>query len=350
MNLFNKLWRSNFSIKLRSWEYWPFNVVYLPIYFYWFWLSIKARSFLFFSSSNPGIENAGMLGESKIKILDNIKPELKPLTIFCKYGESYEDVELKLKESELEFPIIAKPDIGERGWNVEKINNEKELRAYISEIPVDYLIQEYLDLPIEMGIFYYRYPKDHQGQVSSITIKEMLSVEGDGKSTLKELILNYDRAKLQWHVLKEIYADSLGQILKKGEKKELVTIGNHSRGTKFLNGNHLINDNLHKTFDEISKGIPGFFFGRYDLRVASNEGLTKGQIKIMELNGAGSEPSHIYHPGFSFFEAQKVLFHHWRALYKISKQNKELGIPYATLKQGIAEYKKIKALDKLKRS
>lgn len=349
MTFFDKFWRSNFLIRLRNWEYWPFNVVYFPIYFYWFWLSLKARSFLFFTSSNPGIENAGMLGESKIKILDNISTKLKPLTLFFLADEPYNKVINKVRASGLQFPIIGKPDIGERGWQVEKINNTEELEKYVTQAPVNFLIQEYLDLPVEMGVFYYRYPQEELGNISSIVIKEMLSVKGDGRSTLEELILQYDRAKLQWKALKKRYATSLKQVLQKGEVKELISIGNHARGTKFLNGNHLINEELTKTFDKISKGIPGFFFGRYDIRTASEESLYKGEIKIMELNGAGSEPSHIYHPGFSFFEGQRVLFHHWRVLYEISKQNKRLGVRYATLKEGIAEYKKIKALDKLKK-
>lgn len=349
MTFFRTLWRSNFLIKLRSWEYWPFNLVYLPIYIYWFWLSIKARSFLFFSSSNPGIENGGMLGESKIKIFDNIAPALKPVTIYCAFGEEFEQVQTKILQHNLSYPIIAKPDIGERGWQVEKINNDTELKNYIAQIPVNFLIQEYLDLPLEMGIFYYRYPGKERGCVSSIVMKEMLTVTGDGSSTLKELILNYDRAKLQWSVLKEKYSSSLNEILDKGEARELVSIGNHSRGTKFLNGNYLINDSLNRTFDEISKAIPGFFFGRYDIRVQSEESLYQGELKIMELNGAGSEPAHIYHPGFSLLEAYKVLFHHWRVLYEISRDNNKLGVRYATLKEGLIEYKKIKALDKLKK-
>lgn len=349
MTFFRKIWRSNFLIKLRSWEYWPFNVIYLPIYFYWFWLAIKARSLIFFSISNPGIENGGMLGESKIKIFENIEDELKPVTIYCSFKENFEEVKSKISAASLSYPVIAKPDIGERGWQVEKINNDHELESYLSQIPIDFLIQEYLDLPMEMGVFYYRYPDKTEGIVSSIVIKEMLSVTGDGQSTLQELILSYDRAKLQWKVLRKKYAQDLNKVLEVGQVKELVSIGNHSRGTKFLNGNYLINDQLNKTFDKISLAIPGFFFGRYDIRVASEESLYKGKLKIMELNGAGSEPAHIYHPGFSLIEGYRVLFHHWKVLYEISRDNHKLGIPYATLKEGWAEYKKIKDLDKLKK-
>ncbi len=348
MNFFQKTWRSNLLIKVRSWEYWPFEVVYAPIFAYWIWLSLKARSLFFFSASNPSIENGGMLGESKIKILDLIPSSIKPATLYFHNDVAPDVVLSRLEKEKLNFPIICKPDIGERGWFVQKIKSAGDLAAYIHKCPVAFLVQEFLSEPIEMGVFYYRYPSQKEGKVTSIVIKEMLQVTGDGHSTLKELILRSDRAKLQWNTLKRQYNGQLSRVLDKGQRKELVSIGNHCLGTKFMNGNRLINDRLHRVFDRISTSIPGFYFGRFDLRVATIENLYEGNIKIMELNGAGSEPAHIYDPGFSFFKGLKVLFHHWKVLYEISVENHERGVPYLSFRQGRAEYAKVRALNKLK--
>ncbi len=344
----SKIWRSNFLIKLRSWEYWPFGVVYAPVFAYWLWLSLKARSLFFFSASNPTIENGGMLGESKIKILDLIPDNLKARTLYLEKNISAEVIHEKMQASGLNYPVIAKPDIGERGWMVKKINDKKELEYYLKEVPVNFLIQEYLSHPIEMGIFYYRYPTQSQGEVTSIVIKEMLYVIGDGNATLEQLILKNDRSKLQWAILKEKYKDELDHGLAKEHKKELISIGNHCLGTKFLNGNHLINEGLHSTFDRISNEIKGFYFGRFDIRIASIEDLYAGNIKIMELNGAGAEPAHIYDPNFSFFKGVAVLLKHWKILYNVSRQNHKNGIPYMTWSKGKLEYAKVKALNKLK--
>jgi len=343
MTLLSKIWRSNFLIKLRSWEYWPFGLVYAPVFIYWLWLSLRAKSLLYFTASNPSIENGGMLGESKKKILDLVPDKYKAKTLFLSPNVT---TELLLKEMQLAgltFPVICKPDIGERGVLVEKINNDNELSKYISEINQNFLLQEYLDLPIELGVFYYRMPDKPDGVVSSIVIKEMLTVKGDGKSTLKELILNNDRSKLQWEQLKVKFNQALSLVLKDGEQKQLVGIGNHCKGTKFLDGNYLINDELHHTFNKISKEIDGFYFGRYDIRVASTEDLYKGNIKIMELNGAGSEPAHIYNPGYSILKAYKSIFHHWKILFKISVVNRSKGVLYLPLKEGWKEYRKLKA-------
>ena len=289
-----------------------------------------------------------MLGESKFKVLNKIKGPIKPITFLVSHEVTTTEVLKKMEDAGLTFPVIAKPDIGERGWGVEKISSETALTRYIQKTPVDFLIQEFIDLPVEVGVFYYRYPNQSKGRVSSVVIKEMLSVKGDGKTDLLALILKNDRAKLQLDHLKKQY--DLNLVPDAGETMELVGIGNHCKGATFLNGNYLINQKLHDTFDDISRGIEGFYYGRFDLRCASIEALYAGAVKIMELNGAGSEPAHIYQPGFSIIEAYRVLFQHWKALFDISTYNKKVGVPYLTFKEGWKAYQKVRSYNKLKTS
>lgn len=335
-----RIWHSNFMIRLRSWEYWPLYVVYFPIFFYWAWQAILSRSLFFFSASNPTIESGGMLGESKSKILDLISEDVKPITLHFYKETSVGDVLSKISEQELKYPMIAKPDIGERGWQVEKIKDEQLMLRYIQESPVDYIIQEYIDLPIELGVFYYRMPDHEHGVVSSIVLKDMLKVIGDGSSSLRDLMMKYDRAKLQVEALEQ--KRDLDFIPTKGEEVELVGIGNHCKGTTFLNGNHLINEELRAQFDRLSKQVDGFFYGRYDLRCESYEALNRGEMKIMELNGAGAEPAHIYHPGFSMIEAYRVLFKHWKVLAEISRANNKKGVKYMTLTEAREVWTRLK--------
>jgi hypothetical protein len=336
--------KSAWLIRLKSWEYWPFSVVYIPVFIYWLWLSLKARSFFFFSAANPSIESGGMLGESKIDILDLIDNDYKPVTVFVKRSLSKALLGSRFLNANLNFPVIAKPNAGERGWGVEKIENMAVLYAYHQKSPVDYLIQEYVDYPLEFGVFYYRMPGEPHGTISSIVQKEFLSVTGNGCDDLATLILTNDRAILQWDLLKIKYAKSLHKILPSGKKKTLVSIGNHCLGTKFLNANHLITPELISVFDKISVGIEGFYYGRYDLRCSNLNDFYLGKnIKIMELNGAGAEPAHIYDPGFSIWEGWKVLLHHWKVLYEISIQNHKNGTPYMRFSEAFEIWKRIKA-------
>jgi hypothetical protein len=328
---FRLRFNSPFFIRLRSWEYWPFAVVYAPVFVYWLWLSAKARSLFFFTASNPGIETGGMLGESKIDLLDQISDVFKPKTVLFTANTSAAAVLNQVKTNGLSFPIIAKPNAGERGWRVEKLSTEAELLTYAQASPIDFLVQEYVDEPLELGVFYYRFPGEAHGVVSSIVQKEFLSIRGNGRDTIETLIRQNDRAILQLPTLQKLYGARFAEVLPAGDILTLVSIGNHCRGTMFLNANQLITPELSLVFDTISQPIAGFYYGRYDLRCRSVADLYAGKhIKVVELNGVGAEPAHIYQPGFSIWEGWRVLLRHWTVIYKISRENHRRGVAYMT--------------------
>lgn len=330
-------------IKTFSWEYWPMWLVYLPASFYYIYLALKARSFFFFSASNPTIENGGMLFESKWKIFNLIPKELYPKTIYIEEFEPVESIIKKSNTSNLNFPIIAKPDIGGRGLGVKKINTLEELNNYRDLVTVPFLIQEYINFPLELSVFYFRKPSENKGQITSVTVKKLLTIVGDGKSTIGDLIKKNDRAFLQYEKLKNNSNLNLNEVLLRDNKKIVVPYGNHVLGAMFLNFNHIIDDELTHTFDNISKRINGFYFGRYDIRCTSIEDFKKGKnISILELNGSGAEPAHIYDPKFSYIKAQAVLINYFKNMYLASSENYKTGTPYMTFK----EFKSIRKLEK----
>lgn len=342
MGAFSQVTRSDFFIKLKSWEYWPFGILQFPSIIYFLWLAIRSRSLVFFSASNPGIAMGGMFGESKFEVLSKLPSAVVPLTVLVKVPTTTAAALSLLNAKGLSFPVIMKPDIGERGFRVKRILDRSDFENYVITSKHDFIIQELVDLPMEFGVFYHRHPNESAGRVTSVVMKEMLTVTGDGRSSLQTLILQKDRAKLQWTKLREKYADRLSSVLAQGEVIELVSIGNHALGTKFLNGNHLISDAMNRSFDRISKSIDGFYFGRFDLRCASVEDLIAGNVKVVELNGCGAEPAHIYDPDFKLVDAVVVLLKHWRAIFEIARENHKMGASYISLKEGIAYYKRFK--------
>jgi hypothetical protein len=346
-----RIFNSRLMTRIIRWEYWPWQLLYFPIMLYWLWLSIKARSFFFFFAVNPGIESGGLLAESKNDILKLIPENLKPKTIFCIYPVSAGEVLGSMTAQNIRFPVIAKPDHGERGWMVEKIEGTGDLEKYINAIRTDFLIQEYVDFPYEAGVFYYRFPGEKRGRVSSVVLKELLKITGNGISTIRDLITRSPRAFLQLQVLEKRIPEQMNYIPGDGEIIELVPIGNHSRGTTFLNGNHLINDSMEDVFDRIAHNIDGFYYGRFDIRYKSPASLYTGEnIKILELNGAKSEPAHIYQPGYPLRRAYKDLMHHWFTLYTIAEMNKKTGISYPSFKEGILAWKKFLYFQKIRKS
>lgn len=326
-----------FFSRLMQWEYWPFNLLYAPILPYWIWLTIKTRSFLFFTATNPGIEFGGMLGESKEKILQPVDPKYLTITVKLKEGINTEEVLQAMKTAGLKFPIILKPDIGERGWGVEKIVDELTLEEYLSARMPSLLLQEYIDLPLELGVFYYRKPSMQRGKITSIVQKRLLSVTGDGISNIRELMEKDDRARRYIQVIATRLKSGIDCIPAIGEKVELMPIGNHAMGTAFFNANYEIDAALEDVFDRIAKDIDGFYFGRFDIRCASFEELKRGEhFKMLELNGAGAEPSHVYDPDNSLLSAYRDIIFHLGLLADISIENMRLGVRPMGIKEGLS--------------
>ena len=313
----------------------------------WIWYALRERSLFYFSASNPSILTGGMMGESKSAVLNLVPPAVKPKTMLINLPATTAQVLQVLQTNGFALPVIFKPDIGERGWMVRKIRSAHDIDQYLAEIKIDFIVQEFVNLPLEFGVFYVRFPSQPNGFVNSITGKEFLSITGDGHKTLQQLILEKDRAKIQWQTLKQVYAAQLEDVIPQGKKVELVSIGNHCLGTTFINCNHLITEKLTASFDALSKQIDGFYFGRFDLRCASEADLEAGNVKIMELNGCGAEPAHIYHPGSSLLKGIGTIITHWKNLYRVSKENHARGVPYLSFAEGKRIYhsfKKIKSV------
>ena len=320
--------------QLLNWEYWNTNVIYFPIFFYWIYLSIKARSIGFFNASNPLIKNGGFALESKKDIYDLIPKQYYPETLFFKAETNLKTISDQLDKTDIKLPFIIKPDVGLQGLRVEKINSWKELSEHLKGINYDFLIQKYIDFPLEIGLFYYRLPYNLRGTISGIVYKEFLIVKGNGLNTIQQLIEQNPRFALQLDTLKLKYGEELQKILPQGEEFNLVPFGNHVRGSKFTDVSHWINAELIQSFDSICKEIPEFYFGRLDIKFKSREDLEQGKnFSIIELNGAGSEPTHIYDPKHSIFYAWKEIIRHYAILFEISTFNYKKGHTYLNIKQ-----------------
>jgi len=342
-------WRKKpFWIRLLHWEYWSFQVVYLPIYPVFIFLCLRARSFFFFAASNPKILNGGFLGESKREIYDLVPKKLQPKTIFFSKGSDPSTVLNQLLKTGFEFPLIGKPDIGGRGRGVKKLDDELSLTGYVSACRVDFHIQEFISFEQEAGIFYYRFPQEPRGGISGIVHKEFLKVCGDGQQTVRQLLQENPRAILQLPVLEFTLPEMLGRVPLAGEILTVVPYGNHARGALFLDETVSINPALLNIMDQICQQIPEFYFGRLDIRYESRELLEQGKsFSILEVNGAGSEPTHIYDPRHSLFFAWKEIIRHWFLLYKISVANHRLGHRYLSTGDGIRMYQKDSADSKM---
>ncbi len=321
-------------IKIFNYEYWTWWIFFLPLAPYWLYLAIRNRSLTYFTTVNTCIPDGGVFGESKNDILNRISPQFLPAGVFIQQGEAWETIMQKLENKNMAFPVVVKPDVGGRGFRVHKINDAQTLQHYLASTPQPIIIQEYVDYDIELGVMYARFPEETKGRITSITQKEFLSVTGDGESTVGELLAQNTRARFAMDELRERVKKQWHEVVPKGQRRYIQPIGNHCLGTKFLNANHLNNQHLTEVFDKIALPIEGFYYGRFDLKVSSFEDLYAGKnIKILELNGATSEPGHVYDPGYSLWKAYRDIMHNMRIVADISAANIRLGVKPTPLGQ-----------------
>ena len=278
--------------------------------------------------------------ESKKAIYDLIPQRYYPKTELIKEGTPLEEIEKIISDSGIKYPLIAKPDIGLRGSGVQKINTVTDLKRYAIKANFDYVIQDLIPFENEVGIFYVRYPDQKFGKITGVVSKEFMILTGTGIATIEELIKGNPRYELQLKVLRQEFGEKLRDILPKGEKLNLVPYGNHARGAKFIDGSHWITPKLEETINKMCLQIPGFYFGRLDVMYNTIEELERGEnFSVVELNGAASEPTHIYDPKHSLFFAWKELARHITYMYEISVANNKKGTPYLAHKLGMREYR-----------
>lgn len=314
--------------KFINWEYWPSYMFYVPVVPYALYLAFRAKSLVFFSATNPAIKHSGNGSESKFSTIQLIPSMFRPVSILIKTNNPIEKTLEEIQKNNIQFPLIIKPDIGFRGLLVSRIKTKNDLITYLKKNRnLQLIAQEFIDYKNECSILYHRIPNNSKGQITSITLKKYLTIIGNGTSTLIELIQKHKRANLYLPLLKELHHKDLDVVLKNNEKKVLNVIGNHSKGTQFINGNHLISAKLEFAVNKIFQQIPNWYFGRLDLKYNSIEELIQlKNFKIIEINGIISEPTHIYDPtNSSYFNALKDIRKHWKIIFKISTLNHKIN-------------------------
>ncbi len=319
-------------LRLSRWEFWPPWAFYPPMVVYVLWLALVHRSLTLFTAVNPAMPAGGFIGESKTSILAGLGGKsgrvarAQHLPAGLGVDERMKLVRNFQREIGCEFPIVLKPDAGQRGSGVKVARNEAEVERWLSVIRSDAIVQEFAG-GIEFGIFYYRYPGDEHGRVFSITKKVFPELVGDGVHTLEDLILRDARAVAMADVYFHRNQAHLWDVPAVGERVQLVDIGNHCQGAIFQDGTPLVTPQIEAAIDRVSHDYIGFYFGRYDVRADSLEAFQAGLFKVIELNGATSEATHIYDPKFSVFQAWRILREQWRILFEIARRNRMNGTP-----------------------
>ncbi len=318
-------------LRLRHWEFWPAWTLYVPVLFAVAWCALRHRSLRVVTAANPSMPTGGLVGESKGAILAGLVgagPALARHGVVdasLANADRHARLDAIVDALDLSYPVVVKPDRGQRGDDVVIARTRQVAIAALDEARDDSIVQEFVP-GVEFGIFYARHPHETVGRVLSITAKVLPTVTGDGQRTIEQLILADDRAVALASAYLEQLGAEAGRVPELGETVPIAQLGTHCRGAIFRDANHLATDALTEAIDRISRADEGFFFGRYDVRVPDEQALREGRdLKVLELNGLTSEPAHIYDRRHSIVYAWRALCAQWSLAYRIGAANAARG-------------------------
>ena len=340
---------------LSHFEFWPMWRFYAPMWPYLGWLMLRYGGVTVPLLSNPGFPVGGLCGESKTAILDmairHAPDNIAPFVAIDRGKQPPEQVAnqalLQLAAASLALPLVAKPDVSCRGAGVKVIRSEAALVDYLRQFPAGQklLLQKLIDHDAEAGIFYVRRPDEPRGQIISLTLKYFPHVIGDGHATLRQLIMADARAAPLSHLYLGRHKDRLDSVPAQGEAVRLAFAGSHSRGAIFRDGTHLVTDRMTSAFDAIAQAIPGFFFGRFDVRFTDYHALQRGEgFTILEINGAGAESTHIWDRRITLRQAYAALRKQYRLMFEIGQINRRRGLALPSIRELWRHYRLEKQL------
>jgi hypothetical protein len=313
-------------------EFLPGWLTYGPVVVQWIALGLRYGDLSLPTAANPRISTGGLCGESKTAILDMVRGDarawLAPYTTLVTGRDDVARARSTMARAGIALPLVVKPDIGCNGCGVRLVQDQDALAATLAAFPrgVTLVLQTLIPWEGEAGLFYLRYPGQTSGRITSVTLKHAPYVTGDGASTLRALICADPRHGRLQHLYLARLGDRLDTVPAAAERVRLVFAGNHCKGSIFRNGADHVTPALTARMDAIARAMPDFHFGRIDLRYRSLAGLRQGEdFSIIEINGVGSEATHIWDPQTSLLEVYAAQFHHYRAAFEIGREMRRRG-------------------------
>jgi hypothetical protein len=208
-----------------------------------------------------------------------------------------------LADAGIDFPIVAKPDIGWHGFGVRRINGVAALRDYLAGFPrgAKVILQRFVPHVGEAGVLYTRVPGEPHGRILSLTFRHFPQVAGAGRANLRELIPADPRT----------------------HRKADLHIG---AGALYRDANISVTPELEARFDAIARSMREFHYGRFAIRFESIEALLRGEnFSIVEINGIGGEAIDVSSPDLSVREVYRHLIAQQRLLFQIGERNRARG-------------------------
>ena len=328
-----KLARKSSVPAVGSMERLPTWLTRVPMALQWAWLSLRCRSLTLPSVANPRIIAGGLVGDTKSEHFASMgahaRSRVAPFTLLRVAGVDQLAAAMSaMRDAELRFPVVAKPDLGCCGFGVRRLDDALELADYLARYPLgeSLMLQRYLDEPGEAELFYARHPEQAQGQLLRILLRHYPQVVGDGVSTVAQLI-GADRRLARAHRRRRehIVHYNPHRIPAKGEAVRLSLIGSIRVGGRCEDASTLATSELLATVEAVAGDMPQFHVGRFDVRYSNLQELRAGRFTIMQVNGAGSGAEQAWDPGYSLRQVYRIVFARQRMLFALGAYHRARG-------------------------
>lgn len=332
-----------------SHEFWPSWLNYALLTPTFVRQTIRHRHPLLFTATNPGMgSGGGLVGEDKAAIIRALRAADAPV-LAGEVVPANEDLDARVRAADDllreradlgGYPVVCKPNAGERGRAVRVVRSRAELGEQLARVPAPVLLQRYDPAPREVGVFWIRLrpPGDadatgREGMLFAITRKVFPAITGDGVRTLRELVLADQRFRVQEPVFAARFGRSMDLVPPAGERIRLGLTGNHAQGCRFEDGADLITDALADAFDRVCRRYPmpdgspgGLDIGRFDVRYHEDDELRAGRgFSIVELNGSSAEATNVYDPSKTWWWALTVMSRQWEHAYRLGAMRRSMG-------------------------
>jgi membrane protein DedA with SNARE-associated domain len=257
----------------------PRGLFYLPLVLSWIGFALRYRSLTLPTVANPRHPTGSTWGGSRSGyLLDVAATERRWIADVVVVPRSVgphtlsadlEHARQSLRSAALEFPLIARPDVGRYG--VCRLDDVAALREYLQNFPggEKLMLQALVPHPNKAAVLYARLPGAQTGRVLSLTFR----VDG----------LCQDARR---HIAPELEA----------------------------------------RIDAVARSIREFHYGCFELRFASADDLMRGEnFSIVAINGIGSAVNHAWDPALPLREVYRRLVDHQRIMFLIGEKNRARG-------------------------
>jgi len=96
-------------------------------------------------------------------------------------------------------------------------------------------------------------------------------------------------------------------------------------GGRYRENRDALTPALAAAVDAIARGMPDFHVGRFDVRYATLDALGRGEFKVLEINGAGSEAIEFFGEDVPFFSSYRGVLGKNAMLFALGAQNRARG-------------------------